>query len=98
MGYGTIATIEGTHDRERLVVNLCHEDDGSSRLELCRESWSDSVGWFVQSRVRLHPSELAGLRTVLGPVSGALGRTGRGSATTESAGPNTLKFPASASA
>jgi hypothetical protein len=96
MGYGTFATIEGNHERERLVVNLCHDEHGSA-VELCRESWSDSVGWFVQSRVRLQPSELPALRAALGAGCCMTYRSSADRCGADS-GPTMLKFPRTASA
>lgn len=53
---------EGSH---RLVVAVEQESDRSSRLVLRQESFSDDVGWFVQSRVLIEPEQVAGLRMSL---------------------------------
>ncbi len=53
----------------RLVVAVEQEDDSSSRLVLRQETYSDDVGWFVQSRVAIEPEQIPGLKMSLsGPT------------------------------
>lgn len=60
-----LSAVYGANDRERLLVVLCHAEAGS-HLELRQQSWSDGLGWFTQSTVRLEPHQVASLRGALG--------------------------------
>ena len=50
---------------QRLVVAIEQEGDAESRLVLRQESFSEDVGWFVQSRVAIEPEQVAGLKMCL---------------------------------
>ncbi len=87
-----LATIEGSSECERLVLSLVPCDIDGQCVELQRQTWSDSLGWFTQSRVRVAREEINGLRSALGNVSG----TKRKMADVES--PAILRFPVQHSA
>lgn len=61
-----LSTIAGTTANERLLVVLCNQPCGGSRLELRQQSFGDGIGWFTQSTVGLEPSQVAELRASLG--------------------------------
>ena len=65
-----LATIDGTSDTERLILSLVPCEFDGQCLELHRETWSESLGWFTQSRIRVAKEEINGLRSALGCVSG----------------------------
>jgi hypothetical protein len=89
---GVLATIEGLDPNERIVVEL---DGGRvGGLVLCRQSWSDSVGWFTQSRMALDGNEVSSLRGVLGNAPS--NRVARPVVNQEM--PRVLQFPAAVSA
>ena len=52
-------------DRHRLVVAIEQEDGSSSHLVLRQETFSDDIGWFVQSRINVEPEQIAGLKMSL---------------------------------
>lgn len=61
----------GMDDAQRLVIAVEQESDGESRLVLRQESYSEAVGWFVQSRVAIEPNQVAGLKMSLGGTNNA---------------------------
>ncbi|MDZ4849066.1 MAG: hypothetical protein SGI77_07210 [Pirellulaceae bacterium] len=87
-----LATIDGSSESERLILSLVPCALDGQCIELQRQTWSDSLGWFTQSRVRVAREEVNGLRSALGNVSG----TKRKMASLES--PAILQFPAQHSA
>ncbi len=52
-------------ESSRLVIAVEQWEDGSSRLVLRQESFSEAVGWYVQSRVGVEPEQIAGLKMSL---------------------------------
>ncbi|MCY2975603.1 MAG: hypothetical protein NTW52_13165 [Planctomycetota bacterium] len=89
-----ISTIEGSDKTQRLVLCRVSCDVEGQCVELQRQSWSDSVGWFTQSRVRIAKEEINFLRSALGSVSTAKNRTAVSDIECESI----LRFPAQHSA
>lgn len=65
-----LATIDGSSDSERLILSLVPCESDGQCIELQRQTWSESLGWFTQSRVRVAREEINGLRSALGTVSG----------------------------
>lgn len=63
-----LSVLEGDTPQQRIVVTLRHLDGGGNELALRRESWSENVGWFVQSCVELSSDQITDLRSVLGVV------------------------------
>ena len=62
----TILNVFPSADEEnRLVVAIEQESNASSRLVLRQETYSDDVGWFVQSRICVEPEQVAGLKMAL---------------------------------
>ena len=55
-----------TDDQQRLVIAVEQEAEQGSRLVLRQESFSEAIGWFIQSRVAIEPSQVAGLKMSLG--------------------------------
>jgi hypothetical protein len=87
-----LATIDGSCESERLVLSLVACETDGHCVELERQTWSESLGWFTQSRVRVARDEINGLRSALGNVSGAKCKM----ASVQS--PAILRFPAQHSA
>lgn len=87
-----LATIDGSCETERLVLSLVPCEQEGHCLELQRQSWSESLGWFTQSRVRVARDEIHGLRSALGGIPGSK----RKMADVET--PAILRFPAQHSA
>ena len=57
-------------DLQRLVIAVQQEEGCvSSRLVLRQETYSDDVGWFVQSCVAIEPEQVAGLKMALSSQS-----------------------------
>ena len=50
---------------QRLVIAVEHCEQGASRLVLRQESFSEDVGWFVQSRIAVEPEQIPGLKMSL---------------------------------
>ena len=75
----TILNVFPTADElHRLVVAVQQEEGhASSRLVLRQETYSDDVGWFVQSCVAIEPEQIAGLRMALSSSSAQRGHAGR---------------------
>ena len=71
--------VPGNDESSRLVVAL-ERFAGESRVVLRQESYSDDVGWFVQSRVDMDPDQVQGLRMALGrgPARAMTGMRPRG--------------------
>ncbi len=88
----TIATIEGSSDSERLLLTLAPCEQDGQCLELVRQTFSEALGWFTQSRVRIARDEVNGLRSALGLTSGTKRKMAA------SSGPAILQFPAQHSA
>ena len=62
----TILNVFPSRDEaHRLVVAVEQETGSSSRLVLRQETFSDDVGWFVQSRVAIEPEQISGLKMSL---------------------------------
>jgi len=62
----TILNVFPSQDEfQRLVIAVEQEADEGSRLVLRQESFSDDVGWFIQSRVTVEPEQIAGLKMSL---------------------------------
>ena len=62
----TILNIFPSNDEmHRLVIAVEQDDDSSSRLVLRQETFSDDVGWFVQSRIAVEPEQIPGLKMSL---------------------------------
>ena len=56
----------GATNQERLVLARETDDSGCKTLLVLRqESRSAHVGWFVQSRIPIEPSQIAGLKMTL---------------------------------
>jgi len=66
-----IRILPGSSETERIAVVLCPAGEEGSRLELRQQSYSDGIGWFTQSTVRLEPSQVADLRSGLGMATSA---------------------------
>ena len=87
----TVLNVFPTHDeRHRLVVAVEQQEDATSRLVLRQETFSDDVGWFVQSRIAVEPEQLQGLRSSLGAQFAP--RTLPATRTAESREPAILQF------
>jgi hypothetical protein len=82
-----LATLDGSSETEQLVLSLVPCEHDGQCLELARQSWSESLGWFTQSRVRIARDEVNGLRSALGQVSGAKRRA------IDCEAPSILRFP-----
>jgi hypothetical protein len=62
----TILNVFPSHDEaHRLVVAVEQEENSPSRLVLRQETFSEDVGWFVQSRVAIEPEQIPGLKMSL---------------------------------
>ncbi len=64
-----VRILPGSSETERIAVVLCPSGEEGSRLELRQQSYSEGIGWFTQSTVRLEPSQVADLRSGLGMAS-----------------------------
>jgi len=89
-GENVMSTIVGNDETQRLVLCSVSCDVQGSGVELQRQSWSDSIGWFTQSRVRIAKDEINFLRAALGGFS--IGSTRTPAPDRESI--SILKFPA----
>lgn len=66
MRHETILNVFPSNDPlERLVIALEQPEGDASRIVLRQESFSDDVGWFVQSRVVVEAEQIAGLKMTL---------------------------------
>ncbi|MEM8668576.1 MAG: hypothetical protein AAGG48_13740 [Planctomycetota bacterium] len=89
----------GQDENQRLVIAIEQEPGQESRLVLRQESYSEAIGWFIQSRVAIEPNQVAGLRLALGGSTLGASSTRQGqspaqeAATTE---PAILSFSAAA--
>lgn len=63
-----LSTIPGTEPGTRIVVALRTEQPHRP-VVLRHESFSEAVGWFVQTEIELSGEQVAGLRAVLGTTS-----------------------------
>jgi hypothetical protein len=88
----TLATIDGSSETERLILSLVACEKDGQCLELARETWSENLGWFTQSRVRVAKDEINGLRSALGLTAGTKRRP------IETGVPDILRFPSQHSA
>lgn len=62
----TILNVFPSNDElHRLVIAVEQEEGPQSRLVLRQETFSDDVGWFVQSRIAVEPEQIAGLKMSL---------------------------------
>ena len=62
----TILNVFPSNDEsQRLVIAVEQQEAGPSRLVLRQESFSEDVGWFVQSRIAVEPEQIAGLKMSL---------------------------------
>lgn len=64
-----LAVLPGESDKDRLVVALRLEQDGSG-VTLRHESYGEGIGWFTQSRLDLLPDQIGQLRNLLGKAGG----------------------------
>jgi len=64
-----LTTISGSDETQRLLLCSVQCETNGSCVELQRQSWSDSIGWFTQSRIRIAKDEINFLRAALGGVS-----------------------------
>ena len=64
-----IATIPGDETMSRVVICL-KTTDQKSVFALQQQSFSQNVGWFVQSEIELSRQQLAGVYSALGFVGG----------------------------
>ena len=67
----TILNVFPAADELQRLVIAVQQDEGcvSSRLVLRQETYSDDVGWFVQSWVAIEPEQVAGLKMALSSQS-----------------------------
>lgn len=63
-----LSVLESDTPGKRVVVAMRQLSRGGSDLVLRHESWSENVGWFVQSCVELSGDQIGELRSVLGVV------------------------------
>lgn len=86
-----LAVIDSSSESERLVLTLIPPNGfgRESHLELQRQTWSESLGWFTQMRVEISKEEVSGLRSALGTV-----RSGKPEKSFASREPSILAFPA----
>lgn len=63
-----LAILDSETPGKRVVVAMRQLALGGSELVLRHESWSENVGWFVQSCVGLSGDQIGELRSVLGVV------------------------------
>ncbi len=62
----TILNVFPSNDElQRLVIAVEQQEGSPSRLVLRQETFSDDVGWFVQSRIAVEPEQVAGLKMSL---------------------------------
>ena len=62
----TILNVFPSDDQlQRLVIVMEQSEQGSSRLVLRQESFSEDVGWFLQSRIAVEPEQIPGLKMSL---------------------------------
>jgi hypothetical protein len=62
----TILNVFPSNDQDqRLVIALETDEGASGRLVLRQESFSEDVGWFVQSRIAVEAEQIAGLKMSL---------------------------------
>ncbi|QDV63270.1 hypothetical protein V7x_30030 [Crateriforma conspicua] len=89
--------LPGLTDSQRLVIASESCDSGCSiapeTLVLRHESYSDHVGWFVQSRVSIEPHQFAALRNVITSRGVRAVPHSNGASAAETASPTILKFP-----
>ncbi|WP_162006776.1 hypothetical protein [Roseimaritima sediminicola] len=86
-----LSILPGQSDDVRTVVAMRHGDDGAT-IELRQESFSQAVGWFMQSRIELTGDQVGGLRQTLGLVPSRSARPSAVAAS-ENSLPATLAFP-----
>ncbi len=98
-----LSILPGQSEDVRTVVALRH-CGADTLIEMRQESFSQAVGWFVQSRIELSGEQVSGLRQTLGMVPHRVARPSRVAAThrmapqgRDAAGdtqhPATLAFP-----
>ena len=63
-----LSVLESDTPGKRVVVVMRQFALGGSDLVLRHESWSEDIGWFVQSCVELAGDQIGELRSVLGVV------------------------------
>lgn len=63
-----LSVLESDAPAKRVVVVMRQHPAGGSDLVLRHESWSENVGWFVQSCIELSGDQISDLRSVLGVV------------------------------
>lgn len=62
----TILNVFPSSDQDRrLVIAMESEQGAEGRLVLRQESFSEDVGWFVQSRIAVEPEQIPGLKMSL---------------------------------
>jgi hypothetical protein len=62
----TVLSTIPASETERLLVVLIQAPETGSQMELRQQSFSNGIGWFTQSTVRLEPGQVAALRNALG--------------------------------
>jgi hypothetical protein len=60
-----VNVLPGAEEERRLILAVEQIGTAGSALVLRQESYSEDVGWFVQSRIVVEPGQVAGLRTAL---------------------------------
>ena len=62
----TILNVFPSNDQDqRLVIAMETQEGAEGRLVLRQESFSDDVGWFVQSRIAVEAEQIPGLKMSL---------------------------------
>ncbi len=71
-----IISILPSSEQTKRTVLVMPAGSSSSVIHMRQESFSEAVGWFVQSVIELSPEQVSGLRQALGciPQSNRLGR------------------------
>lgn len=64
-----LSLLPAANDQERVALVMLTSSDGASQIEMRQQSFSEGIGWFTQSSVRLEPQQVADLRNALGVVA-----------------------------
>ncbi len=62
-----LSVLPGQSEQQRTVIAMRNRD-ANTAIEMRQESFSDAVGWFVQSRIELSTEQVAELRQTLGTL------------------------------
>ena len=65
MSSHVLNTFPSQDGSSRLVLASETDEVGNTQLVLRQETLSDHVGWFVQSRIRIEPDQVAALKMTL---------------------------------